>query len=57
MNLLASTHIRPSGRSESPSGHAQDMRGDLEFISGDGKHKCEQWPLTAVQKFSPSGCL
>lgn len=39
-----------------PVGHAHDIRGLLSVIFGAGKHKCEQCPFTAWQKFSPSGC-
>lgn len=52
----SSTHIRPSSMSFNPVGQAHDIRGLLSVIFGAGRHRCEQWPLTAWQKFSPSGC-
>lgn len=56
INSPSSTHISPSSISFKPVGQAHDIRGLLSVTFGAGKHRCEQCPFTAWQKFSPSGC-
>lgn len=53
---LSSTHIWLSGSRRRPVGHAQDTLGECGPILGAGRQRWEQWPLTAAQWFTPSGC-
>lgn len=45
--LPSSIQVCPSSNSFKPVGQAHEIFGALAIICGAGKHKCEQWPLTA----------
>lgn len=45
----SSMHVCKSSRSFNPVGQAHEILALRASICGAGKHKCEQWPLTAEQ--------